>query len=353
MPDPISFPNTDDVLDTAARWFAALDAGTADIADFEAWRAASPSHAIAYARVVAGWEALAERTFEGAGKADKPNGQTSEIRHLSAAQAGNGPRIHEPSVSRRNWLKAAAVGAPVLAMGATVFTQRALAWHTERTSIGEVRKLALPDGSHADLNTDSVLRWKVTDNGRHFQLERGEMALDLVPGAPSILEGGGVSTPLEAGVFHAQVGPGTLEITLVSDAARASRPQPAEAAGARRKVRSSLGQLTLPIKLHESVVLRPQLAPVVAVRSTQEAEALMAWRKGEIIFLDLPLSDAVARFNRYLTPGRRIIVSDPALAGEHVGGRFAIDNPAEFMESVALTLGARVTPAGQGFQLVR
>ncbi len=336
------FQKSTDDLDVAAQWFAAIESGTADLMRFEAWRNASPRHAVAYARIVAGWEALGEQRV----KTDPLVLDTPSLRAAKAPLAR--------PVSRRQWMKVAAVGIPVAAMGTTFFAQRALAWQTEQTGIGEMRKVVLPDGSHLDLNTDSLLSWKFTRNERRFVLKRGEIALNLQPGRTSVLEGDGASSPLGAGLFHAELKPPhALQLTLVerSAVAGAKRGQGPVVEGTSRTPSSEGSQPALPIGLHETVTLSPDLAPTVRQRTTLEAEALLAWRQGEIVFLDIPLSEAVARFNRYLMPDNRIAVPDTDLAREHVGGRFALNDPDEFLHTIALALDAHVHREPSGYVL--
>jgi transmembrane sensor len=45
-------PSRKELMDEAAEWYAALDAGVADVAAFERWRDADPQRAVAFARIV-------------------------------------------------------------------------------------------------------------------------------------------------------------------------------------------------------------------------------------------------------------------------------------------------------------
>jgi transmembrane sensor len=45
-------PSRKELMHEAAEWYAALDAGVADIDAFERWRDADPRHAVAFARII-------------------------------------------------------------------------------------------------------------------------------------------------------------------------------------------------------------------------------------------------------------------------------------------------------------
>ena len=45
-------PSREQLIDEAATWYARLDSGEAELADFEAWRAADSRRAVAFAQIV-------------------------------------------------------------------------------------------------------------------------------------------------------------------------------------------------------------------------------------------------------------------------------------------------------------
>ncbi len=77
----------------------------------------------------------------------------------------------------------------------------------------------------------------------------------------------------------------------------------------------------------------------------------MAWRTGEIVFLDASVAEAASEFNRHLT--RKITVGDSELASEKIGGRFDLDRPDQFLQAVSLSLNARVVSNATGYELIR
>lgn len=300
----------DALIAEASRWFAALDAGTCPRDEFEAWRRSDPAHAVAYARIVANWESVS----------GVPVAQEAPVR------AG---------ASRRQWLKAAAVGLPAAMLGSGFLAQRAYAWDNATTGVGQTKRVALPDGSVAFLNTDSSLSWRFGDGERALRLDRGEVALDIRRGGETVLHASEASLPLAAGLFDARVTGERAQLTLVDGAA----------------IRLPGMQAGLTLRPNQSVIVDGEGAPRLEPRSAEQVASLMAWRAGEIVFLDTSVAEAAEDFNRHLT--RKITIGNADLAREKIGGRFALARPDQFLKAVSLSLDARVLTTSDGFELTR
>ena len=79
--------------------------------------------------------------------------------------------------------------------------------------------------------------------------------------------------------------------------------------------------------------------------SAQEVENALAWRHGQLVFDQTPLSAALARFARY---HGRAIVAAPAVANLHVGGTFSLDDLDEFFVSIESVLPVHVMRDSSG-----
>ncbi len=298
-------------IDTeAAQWWSRLELGSADPAAFESWREADPRHAIAFARVQASWEALARQDL------------TADANTLEQAR-----------LSRRGLLRAGAMGAACLAAGGAFFTSRALAWDRAVTGVGEFRRIKLPDASVLELNTDTEVSWHFTGEARKIRLEKGEIAMMLVSGAPITLLTQWTDMALSPGQFNARLSPARVGLMVMTGKATIGglhgRPAPTVGGG-------------------QSAQLTP--AGVAVAPVTPEARAVTtAWQSGDIIFADEPLQSAVDDYNRYLAT--KIIV-DPRLRGERVGGRFTTSDPEAFLRAVALSLDAGVETRGGAIRIV-
>lgn len=136
-----------DLTDEAASWLAALDAGSADVAAFEAWREADVRHAATFVEVAATW-----RDLDGLRVAQ------DEMRRAGSAPSGDPipaePIFVEPisggRASRRHVLCAAASIAAVTAVGGGV-AYRANARDMAVTGIGQRKTVATAHGLSLDL----------------------------------------------------------------------------------------------------------------------------------------------------------------------------------------------------------
>ncbi|WP_206244823.1 FecR family protein [Novosphingobium terrae] len=304
--DDVNGAPDDPLSEQAALWLARHQLGTLDQDAFHAWRMADPRNALAFARALAAWDA--------AGRLPVPEAA---------------PVTQSTPVSRRSFMRAAAAAGAVTVAGAGGFASRAYAWSTASTRLGESRKIRLPDGSSAALNTLSRLSWRFSSSERTLWIEQGEVAVDLVDGPPAALHGEDRLAHLSAGRFNARLRGDMLDLMVM-------RGQ-ADTAGA-----SAQSGHSLLISPHNAVA-RPF--------STMQMATAMAWQQGEILFPDTTLGAAVEEYNRYLA--RKIVIVDPELAAIPVGGRFTSSDPAAFLRGISLGLGVHVATSDSGYFLTR
>ena len=80
-------------------------------------------------------------------------------------------------------------------------------------------------------------------------------------------------------------------------------------------------------------------------RSDRRAiEDVAAWRRGRVVFDDVPLGEAVSELNRY--GGERLAVGSD-IAGLAVSGSFSTADPASFAEAVSALHNLDVRESGQ------
>ncbi|WP_218018860.1 FecR family protein, partial [Novosphingobium rosa] len=249
---------------------------------------------------------------------------------LAAARMPRKPLV--PAMPRRAFMRAAAVAGAVALAGAGGFASRAYAWSSASTALGESRKIALPDGSTAALNTFSRLSWRFSASERTLWVEQGEVALDLVPGPAAGLHGEDRLADLSAGRFNARLRGDTLDLMVLRGSARAQ----------------SVGAQAVDARSGHSLLLSRRDAVVRPVSALQMSTA-MAWQQGEILFQDATLGTAVEEYNRYLA--RKIVIVDPELAAIPVGGRFTSSDPSAFLRAVSMGLGVHVSTSDGGYFL--
>lgn len=305
--------------DQAIDWLVALDCGTADEQAFHAWRDADPRHAAAFAQVAATWRRTADPRLSVL--LDQP------------ADAGPLPEAESDQAAPRMVSRRAVAGgvAAVLGLGgAGAF----LAWPHRAyaaTAIGERRTVRLPDGSQAMLNTDTSVSWRF-ENGREFWIERGEAAL-LVREAekPFRVYSDPIDARLSGGKFNIRLEPsGGQLLVLAGQAAAAYR-----------------GTLAETIHAGSSLTVSDGAARTAAF-SPDAIAAATAWERGKIVFNGMPLAQAIAEFNRYLSD--KIALQQADLAATRLGGEFRIDDPDGFL--LALRDGFDIDHRRHGNQIL-
>ncbi|MDC7685192.1 FecR domain-containing protein [Asticcacaulis sp. BYS171W] len=305
----------------AADWAARSDRdlSPAEDAALTAWLAADPRHPGAYARARAA-AILLQRTLvlDGQGKSSERSGSP----HVSRRHLLWGGSAIAASVAG-----AVGIGAAWNARQETVFTQR-----------GETRSLPLPDGSVAELNTDTRIRFRFSGGRREVWLDEGEAAFTIVRSslAPFSVMAGGVEIVsslsqvvirnLPARPLQVMVARGVAELK-----AHGAMP------GAR---------LTAP----SSALVPADGAPVVtAGLSPRQIDIATLWQAGKIAFEDAALSEVAGEFARYSDV--RLIIDDRRLAREQVSGLFDARDPAGFAAAVAPSLGLTVRTRGKDIHL--
>lgn len=295
----------DDLTGQAIDWLVALDHGTADQEAFEAWRSADPRHAAVFAQVAATWRRTSDRRI--AAVVESPAADP-------VPESESEGEVPKPgSISRR----AVAASAAVIAVG--VFGAGAfVAWPRRayaETAIGERRTIALPDGSHAMLNTASRVAWRF-DDGRDFWLERGEAALLVRAGdRPFRVHSDPIDARLSSGSFNLRLDRGGADLLV-----RAGR-----AAAAYRDAQAET------IDAGDMLVIGDGAARIETVSPSAMASAT-AWQHGEIVFDGMRLDRAVAEFNRYLPD--KMLLGDQSLATIRLGGAFRIAAPDSFLAAL-------------------
>lgn len=293
-----------ELIGDAAEWLVALDAGHADPQSFEAWRSADPRHAAAFAQIAATWE----RTGALRLSPERPDTPLLEAK----AQKDEAP---PPSLGRRRLLAGAGACVLLAATGGTVWLRDQ--WRERiRTGVGERRTIRLPDGSSAELNTDSILSWYFGES-RSVWLERGEAAIAVATNRtlPFILHGDDVVARLTEGRYNLRLYDDGPELIALSGGGEIHRPD------------------NTPVVLAPMHAVSSRDGHIQTVEvSPDDADSILAWRGGEIIFNGMRLDEAVTEFNRYLE--KKLVVGDPAISVIRLEGRFFVDDPASFLRSL-------------------
>jgi transmembrane sensor len=217
------------------------------------------------------------------------------------------------------------------------------------TKPGEQRRVVLPDGTVAMLNTDSKLRVKYEKTERRLFLDRGQTWFQVAKDAERpfrvFVDNNEVRALGTAFDIRREVGmvSVTLEegnVALFQDVS----PHLLAADPVRQPNSQDHGDFAPSVILRPGEEARMSPSKPVAVLTVNLAQ-VQAWRAGRVIFDSTPLREAVSDFNRY---GGRQIVLDPNLATVRVSGVFETSRPAAFVESVAALFPIKVIMTADG-----
>jgi len=294
----------------AAQWIRRKEFGDwndTTESEFQTWLDQSVLHRVAYLRLEEGW---------------KRTERLAALRPPEFRRAGQ----LRPARSWTTFLRVAAAAIVVASVGFAgrfYFTQPAE--DTYATPVGGREILTLFDGSHIELNTNTVLR--LSKNRRSATLLKGEAFFQIKhnDGIPFEVTASGHRIVDLGTKFSVRGDGGRLEVSLFEGKARIENAE-----------RPSSGAAILKpgdIAVATAETLHITRKPVEALANT------IGWRHGVVIFRHMALADAAAEFNRY---NLKKLVVDPSAARIAIDGTFATDNLETFAHIARIALGLRV-----------
>jgi transmembrane sensor len=300
----------------AAYWAARLDGDVLEAserADLDAWLAHSPAHRTALSAYCQFSADLEEQ--------------------LPKLVASGAVKMPPKAAVHRTW-KFPIVFGTALAAAATVavvvwFARPAPEIQNVASGLAERSSHTLPDGTRVELNAHTSLRFESTGSERLARLTGGEAIFFVSknPARPFVVQTPTGAVRVTGTVFNVRDEPteGAFEVTVVEGSVEV---RPRDVAG---------GPIAL--KANDRLMVKANQAEQRVV-SEAELEAILAWRDGQIVFDEVPLAEAVARFARY--HGRSITIP-PALASEPIGGRHSIDDLPGFLSFIETSYGVKAS----------
>lgn len=327
-----------DALAEAATWRVALaEAGIDSSLAFEAWLAASPAHAEAWAQVNAPWDIVGEHA-------------TTPALMKARRDALHRARRHgRPSMRGRALLRWTIAATMVLCVGVGLQQWHAQRAEVYRTALGERRVIPLDDGSRMSLDSDSEVRLRFTREARELELRRGQARFDVAHDKrrPFAVRARDQVVVATGTAFNIDLlGPQVLvtliegSVDVVHDAAAPpSLPAAAEA--------SPAAPARMTMRAGEQLVLAPSHAPQL---ETIDLDRATAWERGQLVFSDERLSVVATRVGRY---HEGAIVVDPAVAALRISGVFKTGDVDTFVDMVTRYLPVVATPTEHGGIVLR
>lgn len=310
----------------AAAWVVRLEAG--DLADreavaFDAWLAATPENAVAFDAALS-----VSQAYAASGEA------IAEA--LGARRAPRAPKTNDYGRRAVMGMGAMAAAAAVAVVIAPQFA--AAETETFVTAKGERRTVQLADGSTVDLNGGTRLTVTLARDARRVVLDRGQAVFDVAHAArrPFTIAAGDRTVRVVGTQFDVRRLDGKLSVTVARGAV---------------EVRPSAGATGRAYRLHPGQRLNHAEGASVAQIASTQAEEVLGWRQGRLVYREQPLSEVVADLNQqFATPIR---VDDPVLARTPISGVLVIDDQAAVIQRLALLVPIRAVRSDAGVVLRR
>ncbi|ESQ79304.1 DUF4880 domain-containing protein [Asticcacaulis sp. YBE204] len=304
-------PSWQELQDEAAEWLARMDSGSVDKAAFEAWRAADPRRAVAFAQIVSTTQMLDRTKPALKPKLDKP-----------------------PARGLRNLLLG---GGGVLAVagvaGVSLFAVQS-AKASATTAVGGRKTVSLPDDIILDLNTDTHVEWRKSATVE-ITLRRGEISV-RVPATVQecLLIAPNSAVSMASGEVNARLRGEVLDLSVIKGRCTV-----------RSRRASGLSARQTEVKAGEAALANDRQQRVRALPDTA-IDQVTAWKSNELVFHGQTLEAAVNEYNRYLD--RKMSIADPSLSGLSLGGRFTTRDPKAFLAALKDGFGVVALDDGKG-----
>ena len=203
------------------------------------------------------------------------------------------------------------------------------------TSVGELKKVVLEDGSEITLNTQTVLRVRYTPERRDIRLIRGEAIFTVAHDAKrpfAVRVGEWTAVALGTTFAVRQLDEPTTDVTVTEGMVQLL---PIDARVSEARPRLSANQKAL---------IGPDGRVKVSQVSDSDIGQGLAWRTRLVVFTGEHLRAALAEMNRYSQ--RRIVVDDPELAERQIVGVFSTSDTQTFVSAITTTLGVEAIGSG-------
>lgn len=316
-------------LDEAAEWHLRLskDADPAIRAEYRLW-AADPDNSRAVEAVGQGWDAVG---------ALRNSPELLEMRQQALARLR---RTGVQRYSRRGrWGRAAAACLIVGLAGGALLYQMRLQPVEYETEIGGRRVVALPDGSHVSMDSDTALQVSYTDTARALTLTRGRARFDVAHDAsrPFTVTAGAETVVAVGTSFDVEKLGSTVLVTLLQGQVVVKQEEGALPVRGISKAKPSV-----PLTQGQQLVAARHTQPTVASADLQVAAA---WEAGHLVFHDEPLGAVVERVNRYT---EHPVSVDPAAADIRISGVFNAGDVGSFVSAITGYFPVQATTTGSG-----
>ncbi len=301
----------------AMSWLLRLDEAQADAALHErhrVWLASDPLNDLAWQQARKGWRTVDKivpttRPYWPPLPASRPRGAQ---RAMTVRQRYGGAV----------WALAAAAACLAVAF-MPALTQRLGADYT--TSTGELRRIALLDGSTIQMAPDSALSASLTADSRTIRMSSGRAFFEVAKDAarPFVVQAGDVSITVLGTAFDVRINDESVAVAV-----RHGRVGVRQAGGRVDERLTPGDQLTVTRATGAAIA---ELVPETAVGS---------WAEGQLSVLNTPVAEVVAEIRRYHRGW--IVIADDRLGAERVTGLYNLHTPDLALKALLQPIGGSI-----------
>lgn len=332
----------------AAEWLirrSEADHDAAREAAFQSWRLADPRHDRRYAEMAALWGTVAEWT---------ELGEMEPLERPSLRERWVAWRARRAEAAERRWSGEADFGSlaaacavlllliagpfllPLLRGGAQQAETAAV--QTYETAPGEIRQVALADGSNVTLGAGSRISVTLGDERREVALLAGEAFFSVAHDTrhPFFVRARGAGIRVVGTAFSVSMGEATTRVSVetgIVDVAAAGLP--GDRVAGRGQVRLMAGDGVVAWQNDGS-------RPLQTVR----VDTVAGWRSGRLTYENAYLADILADISRYAP--REFELASPALGTMRVTASFRAGEAAAAVPVILRGLGLAASEARDG-----
>lgn len=343
MPHPAEETPSPDLTETAVEWLVQLRGGDLSEAQthaFADWLSESIEHANAFAKAERYFNEMvtAEKLLRPADKSLTLQENTPNPSVATLPRRTFKPWLAIPLALSAAWLVAVGL---VLPSQTNLLDNLLSDYHTQT---GEIRDIALADGSHLLLNTNTAVSVDYQPSQRLITLHHGQVNCTVAkdPARPFEVKADTLVVRALGTVFEVYRKPAGAITVTVQEHAVAARIQ-------KSSTENNEGKSTqVNIQADQQLVYQgggylPQPSSVNLTQAT-------AWQHHHLSIKDRPLSELVEELNRYRLG--RIYLAGDTLKNLRVTGVFPLDNPDVVLSSVRKVLGLQESRLGPWWVLL-
>lgn len=203
---------------------------------------------------------------------------------------------------------------------------------TYQSAWGQIRHIALPDGSQIDLDSDSQIQVQITANTRQVTLAKGQAMFDVAhdPKKPFQIHNSQSLVTVLGTQFSVRDLDNTVQVAVQSGTVKVQTMQ-------QQHIRTDAAHHTL-LTAGQSVQITQYELSAIKPISTR---FVGSWRQGRLIFENTPLKQVLKEFARYNKLDWQL--TDASLSELELTGSFEITNLQQFEQLLPQVLPVEVS----------